>query len=180
MVPIGYSNLPQVAYNLSAGFSYRGFSVSALFIGTARGSFPQFNFILTAPFAFDNGTALQYMYDGRWTPEKYANGQVATYPAISMSGGQANSSRLSDFWLKSNDFQRLKNLEIGYLFENTGILRRAGVKGLRLYANGNNLVTWGSHLADGIDPEQADAGKNSYGYLFPLTKTYNFGLNIQF
>ncbi|RYZ50865.1 MAG: SusC/RagA family TonB-linked outer membrane protein, partial [Sphingobacteriales bacterium] len=98
LVPIGYSNLPQVAYNLSVGFSYKGFDVSALFIGTARGSFPQFYYILTTPFAQTKGTALQYMYDGRWTQEKVANGQPITYPAISLSGGQANGDggKLSD------------------------------------------------------------------------------------
>lgn len=180
LVPIGYSNLPQVAYNLSVGFSYKGFDVSALFIGTAKGSFPQYDYIMSTPFAKNVGQVLQYAYDGRWTAEKYANGEAITYPAISFSGGQANNSKLSDFWLRSNNFQRLKNLEIGYSFQQAGVLRRAGIKSLRLYANGNNLLTWGSHLIDGIDPEQADAGKNSSGYLFPLTKTYNFGLNVQF
>jgi TonB-linked SusC/RagA family outer membrane protein len=183
MVPIGYSNLPQVAYNLSVGFAYKGFDVSALFIGTARGSFPQFDYILSSPFALNKGTALQYMFDGRWTAEKYASGQPISYPAITLGSGnsQANNNKLSDFYLRSNNFQRLKNLEIGYSFrQQEGLLRRAGVKGLRLYANGNNLFTWGSNLIDGIDPEQADAGKNSSGYLFPLTRTYNMGLNIQF
>src|SRR6476646_11037993 len=49
LVPIGYSNLPQVAYNLSVGFSYKGFDMNALFIGTAKGSFPQFGYILNSP-----------------------------------------------------------------------------------------------------------------------------------
>lgn len=179
VVPIGYSNLPEVAYNLSIGFSYKGFDVSALFIGTAKGSFPQFNYILSTPFAMNRGAVLQNMYDGRWTADKLAKGAPISYPEISFSGGQSNNATLSDFWLKSNNFQRLKNLELGYSFQ-SGFLNRAGIKSMRFYANGNNLLTWGSSLVPGIDPEQADAGKNSYGYLFPLTKTYNLGLNIQF
>lgn len=179
MVPIGYSNLPQVAYNLSVGFSYKGFDISALFIGTAKGSFPQFNYILSTPFAKNGGAVLQNMYDGHWTAEKLAKGATITYPEISFSGGQSNNNVLSDFWLKSNNFHRLKNLELGYSFK-AEFLSHAGIKSMRLYANGNNLLTWGSNLVPGIDPEQADAGKNSYGYLFPLTKTYNLGLNIQF
>lgn len=177
-VPIGYSNLPQVAYNLSVGFSYKGFDVSALFIGTAKGSFSQFGYILNTPFAKNSGQVLQYMYDGRWTPEKVANGTPITYPSNSFSGGGPNV--FSDFWLRPNDFKRLKNLEIGYSFSKAGFLRRANIKGIRIYMNGNNLATWGSNMIPGIDPEQADAGKNSMGYLYPLTKTYNFGLNIQF
>ncbi len=180
MVPIGYSNLPQVAYNLTVGFSYKGFDVSALFIGTAKGSFPQFGYILSSPFAKNVGEVLQYAYDGRWTADKAAKGQKVYYPAISFSGGQANNAVLSDFWLKSNNFKRLKNLEIGYTFPQSAFFKRAQIKGMRIYLNGNNLFTWDSKLIDGIDPEQADAGKNSMGYLFPLTRTFNFGANIQF
>jgi hypothetical protein len=75
----------------------------------------------------------------------------------------------------------LKNLEIAYTFSaRKGFMKRAEIRGLRLYANGNNLATWGSKLIDGIDPEQADTGKNRDGYLFPLTRTYNFGVSLQF
>jgi len=180
MVPIGYPNLPEIAYNWSLGFSYKGFDVSTLFIGTAKGSFPQYGYILSTPFAKNVGEVLQAMYDGHWTAAKYAAGDKITYPEVSFSGGGPNNAVLSDFWLKSNDFTRLKNMEIGYNFPNTmSFLRKAKIKGLRLYVNGNNLLTWGSSLLKGIDPEQADAGKNNMGYLYPLTKVYNIGANIQ-
>jgi len=181
LVPIGYPNIPEVAYNLSIGFSYKGFDVSALFIGTAKGSFPQYGYILSSPFAKNVGEVMQYAYDGRWTAEKYAKGEKITYPEISFSGGGPNNNPLSDFWLKSNDFKRLKNLEIGYTFsKQSGFMKRAGIKGFRLYVNGNNLITWGTKLINGIDPELADAGKNDMGYLYPVTRTYNIGANITF
>ena len=180
-VPIGYANLPQVAYNLTIGFSYKGFDVSALFIGTAKGSFPQSGYILSSPFAKNVGEVLQYAYDGRWTPEKYAAGEKISYPAISFSGGQANNSPLSSFWVKPNDFKRLKNMEVGYTFQQTNPwLKRADIKSVRLYLNGNNLLTWDTELLKGIDPEQTDTGKNNMGYLYPLTRTFNCGVNIQF
>jgi hypothetical protein len=180
VVPIGYPNLPEVAYNWTVGFSYKGFDLSALFIGTAKGSFPQFGYILSSPFAKNVGEVLQTTYDGHWTAAKYAAGEKITYPEISFSGGGPNNAVLSDFWLKSNDFTRLKNLEVGYTFPSTmGFLKKAKIKGMRLYLNGNNLVTWGSALLKGIDPEQADAGKNSMGYLYPLTRVYNIGASIQ-
>jgi TonB-linked SusC/RagA family outer membrane protein len=178
-VPIGYPNVPEIAYNLSLGFSYKGFDVSALFIGTAKGSFPQSGYELSTPFAKNVGAVLQYAYDGHWTAEKYASGQKITYPEFSFDGGGPNN-QFSDFWLKSNDFKRLKNLEVGYSLLGTKVLRGTNIQRIRIYANGNNLITWGSHLLKGIDPELADAGKSSYGYIFPLTKTFNVGVNIQF
>jgi len=180
-VPIGYSNIPQVAYNLTIGASYKGFDISALFIGTAKGSFPQYGYILSTPFAKNVGEVLQSAYDGHWTAAKYAAGQKISYPEISLSGGGPNNAVLSDFWLKSNDFKRLKNLEIGYtLQQRSSFLKRTNIRGVRIYANGNNLYTWGSHLLKGVDPEMSDTGKNNMGYLYPLTKTFNVGLNVQF
>ncbi len=180
-VPIGYANIPQVAYNLSVGFSYKGFDLSALFIGTAKGSFPQYGYILSSPFAKNVGEVLQSAYDGHWTADKYAKGQPISYPSISFSGGGPNNAVLSTFWLKPNDFKRLKNLEIGYTFrQQSSFLKRANIKGIRIYANGNNLFTWDTKILKGIDPEQSDTGKNNMGYLYPLTRTYNMGLNIQF
>jgi TonB-linked SusC/RagA family outer membrane protein len=180
-VPIGYSNIPQIAYNLTVGFSYQGFDVSALFIGTAKGSFPQFGYILSSPFAKNVGEVLQSAYDGHWTQQKYAAGQKITYPEISLSGGGPNNAVLSDYWLKSNDFKRLKNMEVGYSFrQKTSFLRHTNIKGVRVYANGNNLFTWDSRLLKGIDPEMSDTGKNNMGYLYPLTRTFNMGVNVQF
>ena len=181
-VPIGYANVPEIAYNLTVGFSYKGFDISALFIGTAKGSFPQFGYILSTPFAKNVGEVLPTAYDGHWTAAKYAAGQKITYPEISLSGGGPNNTVLSDFWLRSNDFQRLKNMEIGYTFQRAGSawLRKTNIKGIRIYANGNNLFTRGAHLLKGIDPEMEDTGKNNMGYLYPLTKTYNVGMNVQF
>jgi TonB-linked SusC/RagA family outer membrane protein len=182
LVPIGYANLPQVSYNFTLGFSWKGLDVSALIIGSARGSFPQSGYILSTPFAKNVGQVLEYAYEGRWTPEKAAKGQPVYYPSISLGGvGAPNNGQLSDFWLRPNDFTRLKNLEVAYTFSaRKGFMKRADIRGLRVYANGNNLATWGSHLIDGIDPEQADTGKNRDGYLFPLTRTYNFGVSLQF
>jgi len=179
-VPIGYANIPQIAYNLSIGFAYKGFDLSALFIGTAKGSFPQLGYILSTPFAKNVGEVLQSSYDGHWTADKFAKGEKISYPEISFAGGGPNNAVLSDFWLRSNDFKRLKNLELGYTFGHSSILKRANIKGVRIYANGNNLFTWDTKILKGIDPEMADTGKNSLGYLYPLTRTYNMGLNIQF
>jgi TonB-linked SusC/RagA family outer membrane protein len=178
-VPIGYSNLPRIAFNLSLGFSYKGFDLSALFIGSAQGSFPQSGYVLSSPYAKNVGAVFQPYYDGHWTAEKYAKGEKITYPEFSFSGSGPNNL-FSDFWLKSNDFKRLKNLEIGYSLQNRRLLTRAHIGSIRIYANGNNLITWSKQVMKGIDPELADDGKSSMGYLYPLTKTFNFGTNIQF
>jgi len=178
-IPIGYSNLPRYAFGTTLSLQYKGFSLSVLFTGTAKGSFLMTDFYLRNPFYQNTGAAMKFQYDGRWTPEKAVQGIEPTFPRASLRTYSTISGVTSDFWVKSTNHIRLKNLEIGYTFTNLRALKKAGVNGLRLYANGNNLFTW-SNLPDGIDPEQQDSGGAGAGYLYPLTRVYNIGFQIQF
>ena len=179
-VPIGYTNSPRYSFNSTIIVGYKGFSISMLFIGTAQGSMPLTSFYITNPFYMTSGAAEQFQYDGRWTPEKAAQGIPATFPRASLrTYSTQNAASFSDFWLKSTDFIRLKNIEVSYMFSKIGFLKRAGINGLRLFFNGNNIYTW-TKLMDGLDPEQQNSGGASDGYLYPMTRIYNFGVNIQF
>ncbi len=178
-VPIGYSNLPRYAFSSTMGLNYKGFGLSILLTGTAQGSFVLSDFYLLNPFYQASGAAMAFQYEGRWTPEKAAQGIESTFPRSSLRNYSTQNGVVSDFWVKSSDHIRLKNVEISYTFQNIDIFKKAGMKGIRIYANGNNLYTW-SNLIDGIDPEQqASNGANS-GYVYPMTRIFNFGTSIQF
>lgn len=178
MVPIGYSNLAQFDFSLKAGVSYKNFDLNVLFIGKAKGSF-NLNNGMNRPFVKNAGNAFEWEYNGRWTPEKAASGQEITFPRATIDGSPSfvnNYGVNSDFWLVSNAFKKLKNVELGYSFRNYDFLKKAHISSLRLYVNGNNLITW-DNAFDDIDPEQSDYGSS---YLFPLTRVFIFGANIRF
>jgi len=177
MVPIGYSNLPQYAFSARLNVRYKGFDISVLFNGTANGSF----FIqqnLVGIFYKNQGNAFQWIYDGAWSPQKVASGAPITYPRPELNTTNASGNFLtSDFWLKSNNFVKLKNVEVGYSVP-AKLMRRVGIAALRLYVNGNNLFTFKNELTQfGIDPETTDSGQP---YIFPITRVLNFGANVRF
>jgi TonB-linked SusC/RagA family outer membrane protein len=182
-VPVGFSNLPQYAFSGTVGFSFKGFAVSALFIGTANGSLPLADFEapedspIINPFARGSWGAMEYQYDGRWTPDKVEQGITPTFPRASMTNATTQNGVASNFWVKSTDFVRLKNVEVSYTFSNIKVSDKLTFKNIRIYGNGNNLYTFGNHI---MDPEQQDAGAVSRGYLYPITRIYNFGVNVQF
>lgn len=184
-VPIGNSNLPRYSFGSNLSLGYKGFEISALFIGSAKGSMTIWshgdNAVLT-PFRNKGiGNAFLYQFEGRWTEEKVKQNIIPTYPRASTNSTNQNVTNPSDFWLMPTDFVKLKNVEIAYTFSSAGALKRLGVAGIRLYVNGDNLYTWKSKkLLDGFDPEQADALVISSGYLYPPTQVYNFGVNINF
>ncbi|MDE5637350.1 MAG: hypothetical protein K2I43_04940, partial [Alistipes sp.] len=79
----------------------------------------------------------------------------------------------NDFFIMDRSFLRLKNIELGYSLPSRW-LRKAGMKKVRIYVNGNNLITWKKIKLDAIDPEQ------NWEANYPLTKMVNFGANIVF
>ncbi|MDD4970500.1 MAG: TonB-dependent receptor [Paludibacter sp.] len=180
-VPVGYSNIPQYSFNLAIGFEYKGFDLSILGIGTANGSFP-ISYYLIGPFFKNYSSAFQWQYDGQWTPEKAANGSKISYPRASMNNTANQNSVFSDFWLKSNDFLRLKNIEVGYTFNQLSFMKSIGISKIRIYSNANNLWTWTKDNLNeiGIDPEQSTGTGAEQGLLYPLTRVVNFGVKVQF
>lgn len=178
-VPVGFSNFPELTYGFSLGFTYKGFDVSALFNGASNYSIPIW-YEAAWPFVQNKRLAQQWQYEGRWTEERYLAGENITYPRVSIyPESNANAIR-SSFWTRSANFLRLKNVEIGYTIHNVGVLSKVGISNIRFYANGNNLLTW-TGLIDGMDPEtDGNAELSQHGQLYPQTRTFNFGFNVQF
>lgn len=179
MAPIGFSNLPRFNFSSNINLGYKGFGLDILFIGAAQGSIMLKDLYIRNPFYMKNGAALEWQYNGRWTPEKVAQGITPTYPRASTRTNDNINGLASDFWLLSTDFLRLKNAAISYNFKKLDLFERVHISGLKIYFNGNNLYTW-DKLIPGIDPEQADTGGASGGYVYPMTRVYNFGINVQF
>lgn len=169
---IGFSTFPQGVYGLALGFDFKGFDFSMLFQGTQRASF-YLSEMAAWPFDTDWGSA-QKIHLERWTPERYANGETITFPRVELSPtpGKHNYTQ-SDFWMKDGGYLRLKNVEMAYRFSGP-FFDKMGVRHVRVFANGNNLLTWSS--VRHFDPE-SPSGR---GQFYPQMRVYNFGVNIQF
>ena len=117
-----------------------------------------------------------------------SNGRFATYN---------QSNRLLDRWKNPGDitdiprhgvytefdsrlledasFLRLKNLMLGYSLP-TDLLKKTGfIRGLRLYAQAQNLLTFTKF--SGLDPEGTS---NLYAAQYPMSRQFTFGLDLMF
>lgn len=80
-------------------------------------------------------------------------------------------------YLQNASYMRLKNLQFGYTLPEQWI-SRIKLKNLRLYVSGENLLTF-TKMRDVYDPETAGVGRRG-GSAYPLSKTYSFGLSVNF
>lgn len=177
IAPIGFPNYPEFHFNTKMKVAYKGFDVNLLFVGTANGSY-YLNSGYTIPFFKRAGNAWQWMYDGRWTQEKYLAGEKISYPRATFDANTTHNNYLqNDYWMVSSNFVKLKNVELGYSFitKNSNMLSK--INSMRIYANANNIFTFRNKLTSiGIDPETTDGST----YIYPLTRVITVGLSMQF
>lgn len=106
-----------------------------------------------------------------WTPEN----RNAEFPLLLIDGTGGNANNIvSDFWIKSGAYMRLKNVAIGYSLPKS-LLSRIKLDNLRFYVSGQNLFTI-SDAYKGYDPENYVNDGNYY----PIMQTFTFGVDIRF
>ncbi|WP_298264357.1 TonB-dependent receptor [uncultured Lutibacter sp.] len=100
-------------------------------------------------------------------------GDVTDVPLLLQSNNDFNST--STRFLFKNNYVRLKALNFGYNIPES-ITGKIGVSKLRVFFQGDNLLTFASHK--GIDPEQSISGTtNARSY---NQRIMSFGLNLEF
>ncbi|MCQ2134708.1 MAG: TonB-dependent receptor [Bacteroidales bacterium] len=104
-----------------------------------------------------------------WTPEN----TDAELPRLNKNA----IDTFSDKYLYDNTFVRLRNVTLGYSFPRT-LLSKANIDQLRVFVQGDNLMTFGSAAKRGTDPEQSISGTTSNR--FPTTKNVTFGVQVTF
>ncbi len=103
-------------------------------------------------------------------------GDIAVNPKPVLNNPLNPQVNLSTRNLYDGDYVRLQNLTIGYNFPKE-IYSRLNLKGIRLYAQGNNLGIWTKY--NERDPSTVSVFGLSH-VIYPAAKTYSLGANIIF
>jgi hypothetical protein len=86
---------------------------------------------------------------------------------------------VSDFFLESGSFVRVKNIQMGYTVP-TDITSKAKINSLRLYVAIDNAFTFTKYT--GFDPELGATGPLSLGIdrgVYPQAITFRFGATLK-
>jgi len=166
--PIGYPTYPEVGFGLNGGLNYKGFELDFLFQGATNVSLQLSGFMQRPGDSF--GQMLASVKQERWTPE---TSNTATRPRLTVDYANASNYLASTLWMRDASYIRLKNLELAYRFTGKE-LTKLGISGLRVFVNGQNLLTWDKLKI--VDPENGQTSALSY----PQLIIYNAGLSLQF
>jgi TonB-linked SusC/RagA family outer membrane protein len=173
-VKIGNPSYPKWAFSFGGEVAYKGFDFSVFFTGSAGSTVDLLSNDAWRPF-YNYGNAFEWA-KGSWAyyPEQGIDTrESATFPRLSTQQNDNNYSA-STFWIRKNDYLRLRNIELGYELSGLPFLKDAKISQFRLYVNAFNPFTFSSILREyKMDPETTN-----YGY--PALKSYNAGIQISF
>ncbi|WP_333660379.1 SusC/RagA family TonB-linked outer membrane protein [Chishuiella changwenlii] len=162
------SSLPDFEGGFTNYFRYKNFDLNILF------NFSVGSYIYDSTYA--NLMSSGNRAGNQWSENignRWQNpGDITNVPVLTISNND-DISRSTRFLFK-NDYLRLKALNVGYNFSDKNV-RQMGIKGLRIYFQGDNLLTFQSHK--GIDPEQNIVGiTNNRSY---QQRVYTLGFNVK-
>ncbi|MDB5020870.1 MAG: SusC/RagA family TonB-linked outer membrane protein, partial [Pedobacter sp.] len=162
------TNVPTFTGGFNLNLTYKNFDLSALIQGATGGVQ-----IVGLTESGDIGNFLDWSYNNRWTIDKPST----EFPRLSNRGQtyytDTNNAAQNSYWIRSNNYVRLKNVELGYTLAPV-FSKKMGLKSLRLYASGLNLFT-----VDKIkiwDPEST----NSSAQYYPQARVINGGIKATF
>lgn len=179
--PISLANgtTPAWNYGLTLSGSWRGLDMSILFQGAA-GFVTYYSGPYAEPFWMDGNIPAFYM--DAWHHEDPYDSEspwvAGEYPSIRPSSKDPYRNWPSQMSYKDCSYVRLKNVELGYTF-NQKWLKKAHIEKVRIFVNVNNVLTICDKHVKAYDPEKV-AGLYSLGWNYPLLKTFNAGINLNF
>ncbi|MDR1723297.1 MAG: TonB-dependent receptor [Tannerella sp.] len=169
---IRYNQTPWLNFSLNGNLQWKGFDFDMLWQGSALGSLV-YGEQLREPLWGSGESSAMAQFTDRWHP---ADPKADPYdPRIewipghfAMTGTLPNTN--SAFNTEDASYLRLKTVELGYTLP-----KISGIKNVRIFVNAYNVLT--ITKVRYVDPEHP---ADTYGYLYPLNKTYSLGLNVKF
>lgn len=143
--------------NFDCSILFQGATGGLLYIGTESGTI---------------GNYLQWSFDNRWSADRPSS----TDPRLANRGNTyytGGGFGMNTYWLRSSNYLRLKNFEIGYNLP-AKLSERAAISQFRLYVSGINLFTFDKMKI--WDPESTSGN----GQYYPQARVLNVGARVTF
>ncbi len=166
------SATPKYTFSLSAGFTWKDLSFSAMFQGVAGAQ--ALNVAKSMTLSDVEGN---FNRDSRILDAWSETNRGSNIPRLSKNDPNGNFSTASDWYLENASYLRLKNVTVSY--DLTKLLRKcqhfnARNSRLSVYVSGENLFTITDYT--GIDPECG--GWDAMRY--PVSRTFSFGVKLTY
>ena len=173
----GYPDRPEYVFGSNWKFGYKGFNLSLNWIAATNVS-RVWNADYRIPFTNSGHRGLLQMFaeqswidnDNPWAPGR----EDGTLPRFTKTNYPWNSEN-STLWTVDASYIRLKSASFGYTFTRNKFFEKLGIGSVGIMFTGYNLLTFSKMKLQ--DPEAKSSDSDG---TYPLVKTYNLAININF
>ncbi len=114
-------------------------------------------------------------YNNRW----HGEGTSTTYPSADLTSENGNKAP-NTWYVEDGAFLRVRTIQLGYTLPER-FTKKIGLEKVRLYTNASNPINLFGY--NGFNPEISGGSSTSQGIdlnVYPMSATYNFGINLSF
>ena len=179
----GFPDRPEYVFGSNWKFGYKGFNLTLNWTAATNVA-RKLNTDYRIPFTNSGHRGLLSYFaencwidnDNPWAPGR----EDGTLPRFTKTnnvwnGGADKDGTLSTLWVQDASYIRLKSLNFGYTFSHNRFFEKMGISSLGIMFTGYNMLTF-THMK--IQDPEAKASDSDGEY--PLVKTYNLAVNINF
>jgi TonB-linked SusC/RagA family outer membrane protein len=160
--------IPKYTYGINTYWAYKDFDLTVDFQGVADVDVYNANL----GWRYGNENFSKEFFDNRW----HGPGTSNKFPSAKI--GSTYNAKPSSFFIESGSYFRIRNVQLGYVLPSS-VTNRWHISRLRVFANAQNPFTFFKY--SGFSPEIIGGGPTGSGIdanVYPLSATYNFGVNI--
>ena len=173
----GYPDRPEYVFGSNWKFGYKGFNLSLNWVAATNVN-RVWNADYRIPFTNSGHRGLLQIFaenswidnDNPWAPGR----EDGTLPRFTKTNYPWNSEN-STLWVVDASYLRLKSASFGYTFSHNKFFEKLGIGSVGIMFTGYNLFTLSRMTLQ--DPEAKSSDSDG---TYPLVKTYNVALNINF
>ncbi len=178
-LPLFWGGQPKMHYGITLTAAWKNFDFSALLQGSGKYTV-RFSEVYGEILCFKGNTP-EYFYDRWHLADPYdpnSEWVAGKWPASRFSENMSSVYRDSKIWRRDASYLRLKSVELGYTLPEK-LARSYFLESVRVYVNAHNLFTIADSFVKPFDPEKIEGNYNA-GLNYPLTKSFNIGVNVTF
>ena len=177
----GYPNRPEYLFGSNWKFGYKGFNLALNWVA-ATNVCRVYNADYRIPFTNSGHRGLLQMFADRcyvpngseWAPARTTGDNLL--PRMTDTLAEMNwNAEDSTLWTVDSSYLRLKSLSFGYTFSRNKFFEKLGLSSLGIMFTGYNILTFSKMKLQ--DPEGKSSSSNGE---YPLVKTYNIAINLNF
>ena len=177
----GFPNRPEYLFGSNWKFGYKGFNLALNWVA-ATNVCRVYNADYRIPFTNSGHRGLLEMFAERcyvpngseWAPARTTGDNLL--PRMTDTLAEMNwNAEDSTLWTVDSSYLRLKSLSFGYTFSRNKFFEKLGLSSLGIMFTGYNILTFSKMKLQ--DPEGRSSSSDGE---YPLVKTYNIAINLNF